>query len=1000
VQDISSRCWEIHATSIIDQKDKEGIANVAYGTVIQNTIKGQDFWFFVTNPNDHIMSFHVRGLFYEEEELNIIKQYCPNDGVFVDIGANVGNHSINISRFTKVQKIIVFEPNKQVITILKKNLVLNECENVDTQFLGIALGARDTRLKATSPDPNNLGHTVLSEDEAGEVRGVPGDTLLLDEPVRFIKIDVEGMELDILAGLDQTIARWRPNIFIEVWDDKQHPFLDWCASKSYEVIERFQRYPGIQNYMIQPSSELVRIFGSGEEAWFALLQRARALRDINDEKGFVRTALDAFRDRPHRAEALHDLTRYYLGKSRGDLAVLYADAALWLPTPVEDRLDVDPSTYLTTIKELFTIAASYSTDAAEKERGRAICNWLCLSRDVPDEARGLARVNYYWYAEAARAMMPSIRFYPITIDAPDGFKPGNVSITRESDGFVALIRAVNYDLLESGFFDRHGDTSFRQRTLLAHLDEDLHITSSVEVFPPEDLPPPAHIDSIGFEDPRPFFWRGDLWCLSSVRQLNADGRAEMVLAHVAQNPDGHNVLTDWRVLASAMPVQWEKNWIPQVFGDELRFIYSLDPTRILSESGDVLLQERPSVAVENLRGGSQAIAFDGGWLMLVHEWQVLRTRRHYFHRFVWLDENNQLRRLSRRFFFTRIASEFAAGLTCHVTSDRVVVSFGIDDHEPTLAIIDAQDIRTILLDVEEHQKASDGACEVGRLAWEALTLPMTPTTDANQKRKVTKTIDPPEKAEADPIGDIYVINLDLSVDRWVKFYTRHRDWKRVLRFPAIEGTQVERKNLLRDGIIKDDLPYLPGSLGCAISHINLWQRAASENQNITVFEDDVLGVNGFREKANAFMSGLNPNWDIIQWGYNFHQCYLWLDFEVARAKLQFYDHSFLEGDLEFQSKTFSYCSIRVAHSLGLMAYSISPKGARALLDFCLPLRKRLIPFPGTGTFLPDNAIDVAMCGAYASMQAFVCVPPLVIHDGQHASDRLKADRDLTPSGGG
>jgi hypothetical protein len=100
----------------------------------------------------------------------------------------------------------------------------------------------------------------------------------------------------------------------------------------------------------------------------------------------------------------------------------------------------------------------------------------------------------------------------------------------------------------------------------------------------------------------------------------------------------------------------------------------------------------------------------------------------------------------------------------------------------------------------------------------------------------------------------------------------------------------------------------------------------------------------------------------------------------------------LEGDLAFRSKEFSYSAIRVAHSLGLMAYSLSPKGAAALLEACLPLRKRLIPYPGTGTFLPDNGIDVAMSGAYGSMQTFACVPPLVLHGGHHQSVRIEADR--------
>jgi GR25 family glycosyltransferase involved in LPS biosynthesis len=734
----------------------------------------------------------------------------------------------------------------------------------------------------------------------------------------------------------------------------------------------------------------VTISAGDEETWYALLQHSRSLRETGDEEGFVKTALKAFRQRPHRAEPLHDLARHYLTRSRGDLAVIYAEAGLSLPIPEGDYLGIEPEVYHTGLKEAFTIAASYSTDPTEKERGRVICNWLSLSRDVPDWVRGLARLNYHWYAEPAHSLLPSIQFRAVVIDAPDGFKPGNISIAREREGFVALIRAVNYDLLESGFFDRHGDTSFRQRTLLAHLDENLKITSSAEVFPPDDLPPPEHADSIGFEDPRPILWRGDLWCISCVRQLNPDGRAEMVLARVGHTPSGQNRLTEWRVLASGTPVQWEKNWMPQVIGEELRFVYSSDPVRILGDSGNVLHLDTPPIAIENHRGGSQAIPFDGGWLMLVHDWQVQRTRRYYFHRFVWLDQNNRLSRISRRFFFQRIASEFAAGLAWHATGDRLVVSFGTDGHEPTLALVEAYDIRAALLDIADHRRAAEQACASGRLTWEALTLPECSLATAEGRHETDNNAVPTNEAGSNWIGNIHLINLDMSVDRLTLFHARNSDLAGVIRVSAIDGRNVDRQKLIAAGVITDDLPYLPGSLGCALSHVRLWKKSASENRVVTIFEDDVICSDHFRRESAALISKLSEDWDIIQWGYNFHQCFMWLVFEFVKAKLQFYDHRFPEGSLDFKSLRFSSSPIRVAHSLGLMAYSVSPKGARALLNYCLPLRDRPIPFPGTGTFLPDLGIDVAMCGAYRSMQAFICMPPLVIHD-RRTSDRIERD---------
>jgi FkbM family methyltransferase len=224
------------------------------GTIVHSVIDGQSVRFFVTNPRDEIMKYHQEGSFYEIEELDIIKRHYTGNGTFLDIGANIGNHAVYVSRFLKSPKIIVFEPNQAAISILNENLLLNDCKNVETRFLGMALGARERRLKGLTPDPNNLGHTVYYEDAAGDVQAIEGDALILDEPVEFIKIDVEGMEIDILSGLEKTIERWRPIIFIEVWDNALPPFLDWCERAAYQHIERFQRYAGIQNYLIKPTS--------------------------------------------------------------------------------------------------------------------------------------------------------------------------------------------------------------------------------------------------------------------------------------------------------------------------------------------------------------------------------------------------------------------------------------------------------------------------------------------------------------------------------------------------------------------------------------------------------------------------------------------------------------------------------------------------------------------------------------------------------------------------
>lgn len=743
------------------------------GSIVQTVVGGQTIRFFVTNPFDAVMQFHHQGVFYEREELSIIQRHLTKGRVFVDIGAMVGNHSVFISRFTACSKVIVFEPNKVAFSVLKINLLLNECSNVDTQHLGIALAARKVRLKGETTDNNNLGHTCYFDDASGDVLGIDGDSLLFDEPIEFIKIDVEGMEIDILSGLERTIKRWQPKLFVEVWDNKLHLFFDWCERQSYACAERYQRYDGIQNLLIAPRPSAIsnakngaencrlqttlealkhhpddgtrwrdlgqgyrdagrpveaalafarrgEMGGEAEEAWYARWQRARCLREINDEAGFVQAALAAFRERPQRAEPLHDLATYYLATKRAAPAALYAEAAMAIGTPEGDTISVDVALYETGLRHHFTAAASWSQDAAQKERGRRVCEWLALSRGVPPSLRAMARYNLGWFAVEAKSLMPSLELRPLNVIALGNFHPANLSICRNGDQLIVMVRSVNWILKDARWYVLQGPHPYRSFLSLLTLGDDLRVISSAYVHEPDNMPPPQFSDDLGFADPRPFIWRGGLWCLSLVRQLNARGRSEMVLSRVSQVEPGRFVMSDWRVVPSGMPEREEKNWMPQIVGEELRFIYTIDPTRILADTGAVLHSQNPPIAGDNFRGGSQAVELDNGWLIVIHEAEIVNGGRRYFHRFIWLDPGNTPSRLSRRFYFRHVGVEFVAGMAWHPDGRRLVISFSVDDREPFLAIVDANDVRALLLDVDEHRLASNQAVITGRAILERL----------------------------------------------------------------------------------------------------------------------------------------------------------------------------------------------------------------------------------------------------------------------------------------
>ena len=75
---------------------------------------------------------------------------------------------------------------------------------------------------------------------------------------------------------------------------------------------------------------------------------------------------------------------------------------------------------------------------------------------------------------------------------------------------------------------------------------------------------------------------------------------------------------------------------------------------------------------------------------------------------------------------------------------------------------------------------------------------------------------------------------------------------------------------------------------------------------------------------------------------------------------------------------------RLHRALGSPCYSVSPKGAGLLRGHCFPLRAMTLPLPGRRV-VPGRGIDMTMNEAYPRLQAFACVPPLVITENDHAN---------------
>jgi len=220
------------------------------GSIITSNVRGQEVSFFVADAEDEIQQHHFDGRFYEAEDLELIERKFTG-GVFLDIGANVGNHTLFVAKFLNPQKVIAVEPNPVAYRILKCNLALNDVvDRVELHEVGMS--DKSGRADLITPEYNLGGARVVDKPD-GSFPIVQGDELINDRKVDFIKIDTEGLELQVIAGLNKTIERSRPVMFVEVDDNNIAAFDAVLERHGYRISAKHKRNPENTNMLAVPA---------------------------------------------------------------------------------------------------------------------------------------------------------------------------------------------------------------------------------------------------------------------------------------------------------------------------------------------------------------------------------------------------------------------------------------------------------------------------------------------------------------------------------------------------------------------------------------------------------------------------------------------------------------------------------------------------------------------------------------------------------------------------
>ena len=215
-------------------------------------------------PQLAIFSFDDIGLIinlegrYENEILTLIEKLIKetfSDSKFktaLDIGANIGNHSLFFSQY--FSSVYAFEPNPVTYELLKINSTyVSKIKNIIPYCYGLSDKTKNVTLKV---NPNNIGNSkIVFEDNLRvnysnqitiKVEKADNLSFLKDSNIGLIKIDVEGHEFFVLKGAEEIIRNNKPIIIFEQLAEeifngtsKSISFLSRIEYEFYTLKKRF-----------------------------------------------------------------------------------------------------------------------------------------------------------------------------------------------------------------------------------------------------------------------------------------------------------------------------------------------------------------------------------------------------------------------------------------------------------------------------------------------------------------------------------------------------------------------------------------------------------------------------------------------------------------------------------------------------------------------------------------------------------------------------------------
>jgi predicted GH43/DUF377 family glycosyl hydrolase len=292
--------------------------------------------------------------------------------------------------------------------------------------------------------------------------------------------------------------------------------------------------------------------------------------------------------------------------------------------------------------------------------------------------------------------------HPLIIPASETNGTGlmNPSVYVDNGKVIMNLRHCQYTIYhaEKGIFEHNygplvylnpeNDITLTTKNFFCELDEKMNIVKSTKVDTSKlDVKPIWEF--IGLEDARVVRWDGKLYLCGVRRDTTTNGVGRMELSEIEVTADSVKEISRVRIDAPAPNTSYcEKNWMP-ILDKPYHFIKWTNPTEVVKADPvtgaceTVVLQELNANYSGNIRGGSQVIPWEDGYLCLNHitylfKSELQRKNARYRHVFTKFDKDFKIQKVSKEFSFMEGEIEFACGMA--QLNDDLLITFGFQDN--------------------------------------------------------------------------------------------------------------------------------------------------------------------------------------------------------------------------------------------------------------------------------------------------------------------------------